>query len=75
MIRRRRTGAATATAAATNNPKRNSMPPGRHSFGAAVLDFSRGKEEHYRVKICFVGDRGCGRTRMIEYVCKTRNDA
>lgn len=48
----------------TNSPKRNSMPPGRNLLGV-VVDFPRAGE-HYRIKICFVGDRGCGKTKMME---------
>lgn len=46
------------------NPKRNSMPPGRNPFSAAV-HFPR-SDEHYRIKVCFVGNRGCGKTKMME---------
>lgn len=57
---------------APRHPKRNSMPPGRNPLSAAV-DFARSDNEHYRIKICFVGNRGCGKTKMLEYVYRTRH--
>lgn len=53
--------------AGARNPKRNSMPSGRNPL-SAVVDFPRSADEHYRIKICFVGNRGCGKTKMIECV-------
>lgn len=55
-----------STAATSVN--RNSMPlPPRHPLRqmTAVMDFPSGTENQ-KIKVCFVGNRGCGKTQMIE---------